>query len=121
VNTSLLAQNAYAARSGPTRTATGQEYDTFARVTSALRSAETIHDKARAIHRNRELWSILASDVAGIGNQLPTELRAQIFYLAEFTAQHSSKVLTGGADVDVLVDINTSIMRGLRGDRARAT
>ncbi len=55
----------------------------------------------------------MAADVADNLNSLPAPLRAQIFYLAEFTEQHSTKVLNGKADSDVLVEINTAILRGL--------
>nr|WP_235971348.1 flagellar biosynthesis regulator FlaF [Palleronia pontilimi] len=109
-----MAQNAYSSPHSSVRTASTQEYDAIARITSALRSAETAPSRAAAIHRNRELWATLATDVATDGNGLPTELRAGIFYLAEFTRQHSSKVLNDEASPDILVEINTSIMRGLR-------
>ena len=63
---------------------------------------------------------MLAGDVADAANGLPKELRAQIFYLAEFTNQHSTLVLRGEGDVDVLVEINTAIMRGLRSQAGAA-
>ena len=56
-------------------------------------------------------------DVAEPTNLLPQPLRAQIFYLAEFTMHHSAKVLKGDASVAPLIDINTAVMRGLRGDQ----
>lgn len=68
----------------------------------------------RALHDNRALWTALAADVAIGTNGLPRSLRAQIFYLAEFTVHHSRRVLAGEAGADVLVDINTAVMRGLR-------
>ena len=51
-----------------------------------------------------------------IMGSLPPALRAQLFYLYEFTDQHSRKVLAGNASIEVLVDINTAVMRGLRGE-----
>ncbi|MDO9525518.1 MAG: flagellar biosynthesis regulator FlaF, partial [Gemmobacter sp.] len=57
----------------------------------------------------------LAADVAETDNGLPGPLRAQLFYLYEFASEHSRKVLSGSASVEVLVDINTAVMRGLRG------
>lgn len=69
---------------------------------------------AEAIHENRRLWTILASDVVDKENGLPAQLRAQIFYLAEFTESHSRKVLAKEATADALVEINTAVMRGLR-------
>ena len=71
-----------------------------------------------AIHENRRLWTILAGDVADDGNTLPEQLRAQIFYLAEFTGQHSAKVLSGKAGVEILIEINMAVMRGLRQQEA---
>jgi flagellar protein FlaF len=69
---------------------------------------------AEALHENRVLWTALASDVAGEANQLPAELRARIFYLAEFTLLHTSKVLAKQASAVPLLDINAAILRGLR-------
>ncbi len=114
MNASLRAQSAYSMTARSTRTMQAIEYDAFARITSALQKAQTPSEQVMALHRNRELWTILAADVAGSENRLPAPLRAQIFYLAEFTSQHTSKVLRKQAKSDILVEINTSIMRGLR-------
>ncbi|MEQ8900940.1 MAG: flagellar biosynthesis regulator FlaF [Roseovarius sp.] len=121
VNATLLAQTAYRAQARTIRTTRGLEYDTMARVTHGLKSA--IKDKtagstrqlATALHDNRRLWTILAADAADRDNPLPAELRARIVYLAEFTHQHSSKVLRDGADITPLIDINIAVMRGLSG------
>jgi len=67
------------------------------------------------------LWSTLALDVAQPENGLPSALRAQLFYLYQFTTEHSRAVLKGAASVEVLVDINTAVMRGLRGDKGQLT
>lgn len=120
-----LAQTAYAANKTPIRTARGTEYDAFAQITHRLRTAEArgrsgFSDLASALHANRRLWTMLAADVAEDGNALPQNLRAQIFYLAEFTTQHSRKVLRGDDTAGALIDINTAIMRGLRATGAAA-
>jgi flagellar protein FlaF len=70
----------------------------------------------RALHDNRSLWTTLAADVAVETNELSKPLRAQIFYLAQFTTEHSRRVIAGDATVDILIDINTAVMRGLRGE-----
>ncbi|NSX56561.1 flagellar biosynthesis regulator FlaF [Parasulfitobacter algicola] len=119
MNALQQAQFAYSSVSTPIRTDRSTEYDAFAKVTRQLKSAAasntgTIKPLAQAIHDNRRLWTLLASDVAGNDNALPKELRANIFYLAEFTQLHSRKVLNGEASVDALIDINASVMRGLR-------
>jgi flagellar protein FlaF len=118
-----LARTAYSSPGTPARTPRGTEYDLFARITHQLRSAQSDGRKrsatlAGAIHDNRRLWMTLAADVADPGNALPAPLRARIFYLYQFTDAHSRKVLAGEAGVEVLIDINTAIMRGLRGEGA---
>ncbi len=115
---SALAQRAYGQTSAPTRTPRNTEYDVFARITHRLISAARGGKKefpalAKAINDNRRLWTTLATDVAGDGNALPDDLRARIFYLAEFTHAHSSKVLREGASVAPLIEVNAAIMRGL--------
>lgn len=114
------ALRAYGQASAPIRTPRGTEYEVFARIThrliTAARKDRMMHfpELARAIYENQRLWILLATDVAGDGNELPSELRAQIFYLAEFTQAHSRKVLSGKAGVRPLIEVNSAIMRGLR-------
>ena len=114
-----MARTAYTSTSLPIRSQQSTEYEVFAQITRRLKDARTkgkagFPALASALSDNRRLWTLLASDVADAENALPQGLRAQIFYLAEFTLQHSGKVLDGTADAEVLVDINTAIMRGLR-------
>ncbi|EKE43784.1 flagellar FlaF family protein [Oceaniovalibus guishaninsula JLT2003] len=120
MNASLLAQSAYGRASSALRTPQAVEYDVFARVTAALRRADDPIERIRALHDNRRLWQHLAVSVADSDNALPADLRARIFYLAEFTVQHTSKCMFEDASADVLVDINTAIMRGLQQERAAA-
>lgn len=118
---SQIARTAYARPEAPARTPRTLEYDLLARATQRLTQAwrqrrQDFPGLAQALAENQQLWSALAVDVAGGGNGLPAALRAKLFYLYEFTAQHSRQVLDGNAGVEVLVDINTAVMRGLRGD-----
>ena len=115
-----LARDAYARPDAPGRNARAIEYDLFARMTGRLSVAwskrkENHAALVGALHDNGRMWRTLAVDVADVGNALPSPLRAQLFYLYEFTTEHSRKVLDGTASADVLVDINTAVMRGLRG------
>ena len=114
-----LAQSAYASAATPVRTDRGTEYAAFQTVTAKLNRARrptaSMAERAEALHENRQLWTILASDLADPGNQLPQTLRAQLFYLAEFSLLQSRKALDDVAALDGLVDINTSVMRGLAG------
>lgn len=100
------------------------EYDLFARITRRLTETNQHRAKdfpafARALHENQRLWTALAADVAAPGNALPQQLRARLFYLYEFTASHSRRALADAADITVLIEINTAIMRGLRGEGER--
>jgi len=113
-----MARTAYGSPGTPIRSGRSTEYDLFARITRRLREAQQQADRpgpalVSALHDNLELWTTLAVDVAGDGNGLPRELRARLFYLAEFTRIHTGRVLSDGAPPAVLVEINTAVMRGL--------
>lgn len=117
MNATILAQAAYSASAAPLRTSRGTEHDVFSKITRRLRQSNSAGGYAgfvQALHDNRQLWTLLAVDVADQDNGLPQQLRAQIFYLAEFTLLHTSKVLAGEAGPEALIDINNTIMQGLR-------
>lgn len=121
----LMAQRAYARPDVTARNPRSVEYDLLARATADLTAAWPRRDRdfaalARALDANLQLWTTLGADVADPGNALPQALRAQLFYLYEFTAEHSRAVLEGRSSVEVLVDINTAVMRGLRGQGGAA-
>jgi flagellar protein FlaF len=116
---------AYARRETAARSLRSIEYDLIAQVTQRLRAAWADRSSdypglVRALTDNQQLWSTLASDVALPGNALPAALRARLFYLYEFTAVHSRAVLENAASIDVLTDINTAVLRGLRGESGAA-
>lgn len=117
----LAARSGYARPEAPQKTPRALEYDLLARSTQRLTAAWTNRKQDYpalmvALDENQRVWTTLAVDVADSGNGLPAKLRAQLFYLYEFTAEHSRAVRDNAASVDVLVDINTAVMRGLRGD-----
>lgn len=112
---------AYGQSTAPIRSSRGLEYDLLARSCLNLRHgwqnrAADFPALATAVAENSRIWSTLAADVVSPGNALPATLRARLFYLYEFIEQHSAKVLADMAEIAVLVDINTAVMRGLRGD-----
>lgn len=119
MNVSEQARRAYAPTQIPIHTPRSVEAKLLSQVTSRLQQTNAVGaphvDLVDAIHRNREMWVTLAGDVASVDNGLPEMLRAQIFYLAEFTDQHSRSVLRGTADASPLIEINTAILRGLTG------
>lgn len=110
---------AYSAPAAPIRTPRGVEYEALADITRSLKKASVagrteFRALVEALHRNRQLWTILAANVADPANALPPPLRAQLFYLYEFTTHHTAEVLAGRGDAGALIDVNTAIMQGLR-------
>lgn len=104
------------------RGARDTEYDIFSRVTRMLRQAPgeckavaTID----AVSKNNELWSLLAADLSHPDNALPDDVKAGLLSLAGYAIRHGNAVLAGGGTTDVLIDINLSVMRGLRGEAAK--
>ena len=118
MNTAVLAQSLYAKPTRELGTARGIEYKAFSRVTARLASwnedTDSFGSLAEALCENQLLWTVLGADVADQGNDLPEGLRAQLFYLTEFTNVQTRKIMAGEAKPKILVEINTSIMRGLR-------
>ncbi len=91
------------------------EQAVIARVNEELKESAKNKDEryaifAQALDRNRKLWIAIASDVADSGNLLPEKLRAQLFYLAEFVIQHTTKVLKGTESEEILLEINQYIL-----------
>ncbi len=114
---------AYANSQTSVRTARGVELEAFSSITRKLASsiedsAQNYSQFAASLHNNRKLWIHLASSVADKNNRLSKELRGGIFSLAEFVDRKTSELLKSGGDAQVLLDINSEIMRGLRGASA---
>ena len=117
MNAYNLAQRAYAPANAPTRTARSAEYEVIARISHRIKSAIQRDDfpaLAEAMYENNKLWTALAMDVIDDNNLLPDELRARIVYLADFSRQHSRKVLRKEETAIPLLEINAAILRGLK-------
>lgn len=117
MNVFAQAQRAYSPAHAPTRTARSIEYEVIARITYRMKTALKNKDYpslAGALHENNKLWMAFAIDVANPENLLPDDLRARIVYLADFTRQHTHKVLQKKETAVPLIEINAAIMRGLK-------
>ena len=111
-----LARQAYAPMRPAIRTDRAVEAQLLTDITARLdRNAKDFPKVVAAVHDNRKFWATLAGDVSIADNELPASLRAKIFYLAEFTHQHSDRFLEGQATLDPLIAINTAVIRGLNG------
>lgn len=109
---------AYQTAAAKTESPRQTEYRAFATATRGLIDAASlpvteISRRAEALSKNKRLWSLLASDCASEGNQLPKPVRAQIISLSLFVDRHSSAVMREGAPIDILIDLNRTMMQGL--------
>ncbi|WP_299684811.1 flagellar biosynthesis regulator FlaF [uncultured Tateyamaria sp.] len=121
MNATTLAMRGYAENAVTTRNERRSEYDVFARVTQGLRDTATkakanFPAYAEALHLNRRLWTALVVDLADPENPIPSDLKARVLYLSEFTQHHTRKILRDGASVMPLLEINMAVMRGLKSE-----
>lgn len=112
------ARQAYAKIIRRTESSRDIEYRVFACVTAALQDATSpdthFSSRLKAIHHNRELWQTLACDLADDGNMLPGDLKAKLLGLAIWVTRETSRVASNGSSLDALINVNKSIMQGLR-------
>jgi flagellar biosynthesis activator protein FlaF len=90
----------------------------FEQITTALEAAAQpgTHFTARiaAMHRNRELWLTLTSDLMEEGNMLPKQLRASLISLGLWVTNETNRaMLNNTTSLDALIEVNRSIIRGL--------
>jgi len=95
------------------------EYRLFGQVTGALidvqKAGQDGGPLVDAIDWNKKLWRTLAADCMDDRNQLPQEVRAKIVSLSLWIAKYSRKVTREGASLDPLIQVNRTILQGLRG------
>jgi len=94
------------------------EYALFLQITEALESVRDPHTRslpewADALHRNQQLWTIIAADLLQPGNALPDDLKQSLIFLAEFVRQSSLKALAGEENIPDLIEVNKTVMAGL--------
>lgn len=119
MNATLTAKRGYLGSVSTVRSERRTEYEVLSRITHKLREA-AVHSKSdfpalvKSLNDNRAIWQAFSLDVADEGNSLPKQLRASIFYLAEFTDHQTRKILAGQGSVLPLLEINMAVLRGLK-------
>ncbi len=113
------AREGYGRNAVPIKSHRAAEYETIARISHRLRAAAMNKSKnyaeyVSALSDNSRLWTALAVDVAQPENDLPQDLRARIFWLAEFTTHETRRLLKDEGDVGILIEVNAAILQGLR-------
>ena len=95
------------------------EYRLFGQVTGALIDAQKNGEQGThlidAIDWNKKLWRTLAADCMDERNRLPQDVRAKIVSLSLWIAKYSRSVTREGASLDPLIQVNRTIMEGLKG------
>ena len=96
------------------------EYRLFAQVTRALldvksKPREDLRAWIDVLHWNRRIWAALADDCSSPTNALPEQTRAQVISLSLFVHRTTSQVMRRETDIDVLIDLNRTMMQGLSG------
>ena len=126
---STLARNAYHQSARTTASPRAVERQLLSKLTTAVVVAQKNRSAdpaafARALGKNLEFWNVVAVDVASESNQLPVELRSQLFYLFEFTQHYTRKLMADenrALDAEPLIEINQNIIRGLQGSEETAS
>ncbi len=113
------AREGYGRNAVPIKSHRAAEYEAIARISHRLRSAainrkQNYAEYVSALSENSKLWTTLAVDVAQAENNLPQELRARLFWLAEFTTHETRRLLKNDGDVGILIEINAAVLQGLR-------
>jgi len=116
--------NAYQKTQQSTENPRDVEYRLFAQVTSSLsailRGELSGPERHDALDWNRRVWSTLAIECSDDANQLGEQLRAGIISLAIWVNKYTSEAIRDDADIEPLIDINRTIMEGLRPATANA-
>ena len=120
MNSALAAAQRYSSLSEQTRHPKDLEYEVILEVTRELTAqsggvATRFSDLVRALNKNERLWIEIGTQVADPDNALDPDLRARLFYMAEFVGHQTSKVLSGEAGIESLVEMNIAVLRGLKG------
>lgn len=97
------------------------EHKVLQRITSRLEEykdnkgfMDINNDMRDALWENQQLWNALLIDLVSPENKFPKELRAQMISLAHFVDKHTAEILKGKETPSLLIEINRSIMAGIK-------
>ena len=114
-----MSLKAYKAAQAATEDPRVTEYRLFGQVTGALidvqKAGQNGGPLVDVIDWNKKLWRTLAADCMDERNQLPQEVRAKIVSLSLWIAKYSRQVTRDGAPLEPLIEVNRTIMQGLKG------
>lgn len=113
-----MSYQAYQNASARTEDPRATEYRLLGQITRTLMEVQgedrdDIRKRADALDWNRRVWRTFAADCASESNNLPEALRASIISLSIFIAKETRAAMRGESDLDILIDINRTVMQGL--------
>lgn len=119
MSNTMAAVQHYARHGAQTSDPRDLEYDVILGVTRNLREAidgasSSYPAFVKALRDNERLWIEIGTQVAAPDNKLPKNLRARLFYIAEFVGKHTASVLSEGTSAQSLIDMNVALLRGLK-------
>lgn len=119
-----MSLNAYQRARTMVESARGTEYRLMSQITGDMMHARDAGicgaELVPILHRNREVWSAFSSACAAGGNQLPDTLRASIVSIGLWVDRFTSDVVAGRDSIEELINVNCSIIDGLRNQNAAA-
>lgn len=102
----------------------GTEYRLMSQITGDMIAARDAGLAGTALmpvlDRNRQVWSAFTSACAAAGNGLPDALRAGIVSIGLWVDRFTSDVVAGRDTIEELIDVNRSVIDGLKGGAAAA-
>jgi len=112
-----MSLDAYRQTQSRAATPRSTEYRLMSQVTGELVQAKEQGllggELMRALHHNREVWSMFRVLCSSPANRLPAELRASIVSLALWVERYTSTVIRRHDSIDGLITVNRAIMEGL--------
>ena len=119
MNDLAMARRGYTSSSISSSNPIEAEYSLIARLSHRLAEASRNRERRHpefvaALSENRRFWNLVAVSVADAGNGMSADLKARLFWISEFVAHETGRILSGESDPEILIEINASIMQGLR-------
>lgn len=114
----MTGYSAYRKAQNVTESSRDIEYRLLAQVTGALIDANTpdtpLAKRFDVVLWNRNVWAVLREDLLDPRNQLPKELKLSLVSLSIWVEKETFTILDGQSELDSLIDVNKSIMEGLK-------
>jgi len=115
-----IAHKAYGQATQRTADTHAIEYALFEQITQALEYVDGEGGSnpalwGDAIHRNMQLWTLIATDLLLPENALAPETKGGLLSLSSFVHRTSHEVLSGRAGLADLIEVNRTVMAGLPG------